>query len=360
MSHFDGSADRQSFPAPLDIDQALQLSNFASSEGPQLFSAPLGIDQVLEMVDLDPDVEPQSLPEGFDPGQAMELLWENSLIHRSQTGGEIMVPFNVVQLIGEDKMSILHNRLRVLTGGEVDRFDDYQFGCVRLMPKSQTPVVQVQEWARIHISKQLHEAASQGMNLYPDLQKIPRPPNSFMLYRKHHHKPITAENPGVPNTAISRIIADMWKCEIPAVKDEFKMLAQMAKQEHAAKYPGYQYAPRKPNQRPRRRPRIHPGAVSWLWKTEKGAAIMKKATDRHKSDGWVPVNREFVEELDAQHMLLGPQGLGPPPFGATQAQFQELEEDDQQLSAADEEDFEPLFESLDEDFLEEILNFDDV
>lgn len=94
---------------------------------------------------------------------------------------------------------------------------------------------------------------------------------------------------------------------------------------------------------------------------------MKKATDRHKSDGWVPVNREFVEELDAQHMLLGPQGLGPPPFGATQAQFQELvrrqilpREDDQQLSAADEEDFEPLFESLDEDFLEEILNFDDV
>jgi hypothetical protein len=112
MSHFDGSADRQSFPAPLDIDQALQFSNFASSEGPQLFSVPLGIDQVLEMVDLDPDVEPQSLPEGFDPGQAMEMLWENSLIHRSQTGGEIMVPFNVVQLIGEDKMSILHNRLR--------------------------------------------------------------------------------------------------------------------------------------------------------------------------------------------------------------------------------------------------------
>lgn len=91
---------------------------------------------------------------------------------------------------------------RVLIGTDVERYDDHQYGCVRLIPKRTAHKVNMKEWARRHISDQLHEAASQGMNLYPDLQKIPRPPNSFILYRKHFHKSITASNPGVPNTEI--------------------------------------------------------------------------------------------------------------------------------------------------------------
>ncbi|KAJ5965917.1 hypothetical protein N7481_012631 [Penicillium waksmanii] len=309
---------------------------------------------------------PPDFPTSFDRDRAMELLWENSLLNRSQTGGEIMVPFNVVALIGEENMSILHERLRVLTGGDVERFDDHQFGCVRLIPKPHLPQVEIEEWARAHITKQLYEAASQGMNLYPDLQKVPRPPNSFILYRQHHHKPVTAANPGVPNTAISRIIADMWKHEIPAIKDEYKMLAQMAKEEHAARYPDYQYAPRRPHQKRRRLPRIHPSALTWMWGTKSGAAILEKATARPRADGWVPVTRDLVQELDSQHLLLGPEGLGPPPFGSTQEQFRELIQrqlelgaNAPQLAAADAEDFDPIFEGLDEDFLEEILNFDE-
>lgn len=51
----------------------------------------------------------------FDRARAMELLWENSLLHRKQTGGEIMIPFNVVALIGEDNLNVIHERLRYVT-----------------------------------------------------------------------------------------------------------------------------------------------------------------------------------------------------------------------------------------------------
>lgn len=154
----------------------------------------------------------------LDRDRAMELVWENSLRNRDKVRGEILLPFNVVQLIGEYNVEVLHARFRyaflrpssfqltrfyrTLIGVEVFRFQDNQWGCVRLMPEFPPQKMQIPEWARRHISDQLYEAASQGMNLYPEMQKIPRPPNSFILYRQHYHRSVTASNPGIKNTEI--------------------------------------------------------------------------------------------------------------------------------------------------------------
>lgn len=145
-------------------------------------------------------------------------------------------------------------------------------------------------------------------------------------------------------------------------------MALEAKEEHAAKYPGYQYAPRRPHQRPRRRPRIHPEALGFMWKTPKGAAILEKAASSPGGDGWVPVNRDLVKELDAQHMLTGPIGLAPPPLGPTPKQFQALirqqtgeeapENEEEDEDDDDGQQDEAILEGLDDDFLEEILNYD--
>lgn len=78
------------------------------------------------------------------------------------------------------------------------------------MPKRPVHLVRIKSWAQLHIRDQLDKAASQGMNMYPDLQKIPRPPNSFILYRKHHHKSTTASNPGVPNTIICEFTLQLF------------------------------------------------------------------------------------------------------------------------------------------------------
>ena len=147
-------------------------------------------------------------------------------------------------------------------------------------------------------------------------------------------------------------------------------MARQAKIDHAAQYPGYQYAPRRPHQRPRRRPRIHPTALQFFWDTENGTEILENAAADDKIDGWVPVHRNLVQELDSQHLLTGPWGLGPPPHGPTTPQFEDLvdnldgpdadqQEEEQEEEIIDIEEEDDIYESIDENFLEEILNFDD-
>lgn len=48
------------------------------------------------------------------------------------------------------------------------------------------------------------------------------------------------------------ILGSQWKNETAEIKDRFRIAAENVKQEHSAKYPGYQYQPRKPSEKKRR------------------------------------------------------------------------------------------------------------
>lgn len=76
----------------------------------------------------------------------------------------------------------------------------------------------------------------------------PRPPNSFILYRRDKHAEILMNSNterGLNNNAISRVVADMWKKECPEVKALYAAKADEEKQKHYIKYPDYKYQPRK-------------------------------------------------------------------------------------------------------------------
>ncbi|CAG8506339.1 1057_t:CDS:1 [Gigaspora rosea] len=74
---------------------------------------------------------------------------------------------------------------------------------------------------------------------------IPRPPNSFILYRQHHHPLILNQHPGINNSEISRIIADHWRNLSDQEKDEWKRKAEEAKERHMKAWPDYKYQPRR-------------------------------------------------------------------------------------------------------------------
>lgn len=76
----------------------------------------------------------------------------------------------------------------------------------------------------------------------------PRPPNSFILYRRDKHTEILLKSnsdKGLNNNAISRVVADMWKNESLEVKGLYKAKADEEKRMHLLKYPNYKYQPRK-------------------------------------------------------------------------------------------------------------------
>ncbi|KAL5625086.1 hypothetical protein BROUX41_005146 [Berkeleyomyces rouxiae] len=75
--------------------------------------------------------------------------------------------------------------------------------------------------------------------------KVPRPRNAFILYRQRHQADIAAQNPGLSNPELSKIIGGLWKDESEEVRDQWKNLAEEEKLRHQRQYPDYRYQPRR-------------------------------------------------------------------------------------------------------------------
>ncbi|KAL9939757.1 hypothetical protein V8E36_001574 [Tilletia maclaganii] len=104
-------------------------------------------------------------------------------------------------------------------------------------------------------------SASRSTRSSAAMTKIPRPPNSFMLYRAD--KARAASMMGVETFyarlkrnstepaatfdrsrgAMSRDFAAMWRAESPQVRRQYEEAAEKRKAEHLRKYPGYRYQP---------------------------------------------------------------------------------------------------------------------
>ncbi|KAL8890413.1 MAG: hypothetical protein Q9215_002442 [Flavoplaca cf. flavocitrina] len=75
--------------------------------------------------------------------------------------------------------------------------------------------------------------------------KVPRPRNAFILYRQHHQARVVAQNPGLANPDISKVIGDHWRQAPPEIKQHWKSLAEEEKVRHQRQYPDYRYQPRR-------------------------------------------------------------------------------------------------------------------
>ena len=108
---------------------------------------------------------------------------------------------------------------------------------------------------------------AEGDSLANKHGKIPRPPNSFILYRQQMHPLIKAANPSFSNNRICKslatfkwptadslaiILGKQWKNEAQAVKDFYYKAALRIKEQHAKDFPDYCYQPRKSGEKKRR------------------------------------------------------------------------------------------------------------
>ncbi|KAI9251953.1 hypothetical protein BY458DRAFT_493520 [Sporodiniella umbellata] len=92
-----------------------------------------------------------------------------------------------------------------------------------------------------------------NVNQLPNMNdtSAPRPLNCFLLYRIQKQKDIVAQCPGANHRDISKIIAKWWKEATEEEKRPFREQARLEKSEHAKRYPGYRYAPKKKETRKR-------------------------------------------------------------------------------------------------------------
>ncbi|KAK5111468.1 hypothetical protein LTR62_004920 [Meristemomyces frigidus] len=77
-------------------------------------------------------------------------------------------------------------------------------------------------------------------------EKVPRPPNAFIIYRMMNSAELAKESGARSNAmTISAIAGKRWRSLSQEERARYEDLAAVAKAEHALKYPGYKYDPSK-------------------------------------------------------------------------------------------------------------------
>ncbi|EFZ01123.2 MATA HMG-box domain protein [Metarhizium robertsii] len=70
---------------------------------------------------------------------------------------------------------------------------------------------------------------------------IPRPRNSWILYRQFKSRELRKDHPGITASELSTLISNLWKNESDGEKAFWQKMAQEEDRMHKEKYPGYKY-----------------------------------------------------------------------------------------------------------------------
>ncbi|KAJ5306569.1 hypothetical protein PENANT_c031G11292 [Penicillium antarcticum] len=269
-------------------------------------------------------VTPNVSPSGSNqvtPAQAVEILWSDAVTHIKSTDGEVFVPFNVVEaVIGHEGLMVISKRLAALLNKQVQILADTSIECYRVHPHEFTKGM-IPDQLKIggkplelgdhqRISKAIHKATTENAVRVPTRStKIPRPPNSFILYRQANHHAVKDANPNITNNEISRILGARWKNESEEVRQRYIILADDLKKRHSLAHPDYQYTPRRPSERKRRASRLVP--------TQNNVAENEDENDDENdvvlqsSNVVAVVNEDFMDVLGNNGLLYGPNGVEP-------------------------------------------------
>ncbi|KAI9777495.1 MAG: hypothetical protein M1835_005226 [Candelina submexicana] len=210
--------------------------------------------------------------------QVIEQIWQVVARQFTPTNPEIVVPSNFREFIGQSGVDTISQRFSALIGGPVTIIEDSTIKAIRMQPAS--PLAGGHATSIGPAGAQPPQAAAEVASNSPVVprvgqkdrhskvkaankhDKVPRPPNAFILYRQHHHPLLKASNPGLHNNQISVILGNQWKNETDETKIHFQSLAETIKRQHYKDHPEYQYQPRKPSERKRRMTRRKAAALA--------------------------------------------------------------------------------------------------
>ncbi|PLB51676.1 mating-type HMG-box protein MAT1-2 [Aspergillus steynii IBT 23096] len=187
-----------------------------------------------------------------------ELLWQDALGNLQSTNNEVLLPINIVDMIGQCNVDKIKARLGALIGAPVVAFVDESINALRVMRTPAFSGTAISVACHDRTLRFEHEAIASATNVQGKTgipakpAKVPRPPNAFILYRQHHHPKVKEAYPAFSNNEISVILGKQWKAETEDVKMQFRHQAEDLKRKHAEEHPDYHYSPRKPSERKRR------------------------------------------------------------------------------------------------------------
>lgn len=190
--------------------------------------------------------------------QYVDRAWQDALSQLAQKNGQILLPGNIIQAIGDQGLQLIAERYRGLINMPVNVYKIPGIDIYQLIPDSieASATPSLREPNGSDGGDPATATTSEPVRIL-----IPRPSNCWILYRAHRHKQLKAENPDIPNEEVSRIAGSEWRNSTKAFKDVWRVKAKELKLQHAQDHPDYKYNPRKPGQKKRRQRKITTRAV---------------------------------------------------------------------------------------------------
>lgn len=157
--------------------------------------------------------------------RAAEAVYQLAMQNLPKMNNEMIIPDSVAKFIGIENVSMLRKRFAYVPQNPVlkqsltscDRaaksrairvVHDSHIGALRFISSPRMAgdydCLDLDSWREIQ--DEVHVAVEQGDAKIPiSSPHVPRPANSFILYRQNLHKEVTDANPGVKNTEICKL-----------------------------------------------------------------------------------------------------------------------------------------------------------
>ncbi|CAG7818345.1 unnamed protein product [Allacma fusca] len=111
------------------------------------------------------------------------------------------------------------------------------------------------EWDTVKDNTKVNETCDGSQDgkagLMEPKEKIPRPPNAFMIFANEWRRKLATQFPNESNKEISVRLGIMWKNLSGDSKEEYFAASRQANEDHKKKYPDYYYSPKEARMRKR-------------------------------------------------------------------------------------------------------------
>ncbi|KAG5929559.1 hypothetical protein E4U42_005483 [Claviceps africana] len=159
-------------------------------------------------------------------------------------------PVNFVT--SEAKAMSMFSSLRLLIGASWNRsvqqpvsvFHDSYRQKFRICPLPLGAVVDTTSYGTLFLSCD-SPAETSAVEAEDTASHIPRPRNSWILYRQFKSRELRKDHSGITASELSTMISSLWKNETDEEKAFWQRMAQEEDRLHKEKYPGYKYTTKK-------------------------------------------------------------------------------------------------------------------
>lgn len=130
-------------------------------------------------------------------------------------------------------------------------------------------------------------------------KKVPRPRNSFILYRSAYNQPARIASQSKKQNLLSSTISRSWNNETPQIKEDFRECAELEKKRFHQLYGDYKYTPRKKHAA-RKEAREQQSVI----RAQKTGKIQKSRSKPqhvfHRAKGKRNAAQELIDQLDCE------------------------------------------------------------